>query len=177
MNKKILSILGLIGIGVVGRLLPHVPNATPITAVTVTARKYIGRTWAFVIPLVAMAASDIFIGFYDWRVMASVYVSFILIAAMSSLVKKTATPLAIIVLAALSSVLFFLVTNFAVWAFSPLYAKSIWGLLECYSAGLVFFRSMLFGDVLYTTLIVGAFELARASVRLPKLQAAPEQLT
>jgi hypothetical protein len=159
-SKKILSIVALIGIGIAGRLAPHVPNATPITAVTITARKYIGRTWAFVIPLLVMAVTDLLIGIYDWRVMVSVYVSIALIASMSSIVKKFTSGISVVLLAAASSVLFFLVTNFAVWAFSPLYAKNLAGLLYCYEMGLPFFRSMLLGDVAYMTLLLAVFELA-----------------
>ncbi len=163
--KKIFSILGLIGVGIAGRLLPHIPNTTPVTAITITARKYVGRAWAFVIPMLVMFLTDIVIGFYDWRVMVSVYVSFACIAAMSSLIKKYTSPFVVPILAATSSILFFLVTNFAVWLFSPWYAKSIWGLLYCYELGLPFFRNMLVGDVAYTVLLFGAFELTRMSMR------------
>jgi hypothetical protein len=165
MYKKLIVVAGLIGVGLAGRLAPHIPNTTPITAITITARKYVGRTWAYIIPIVAMAVSDVFIGFYDVRIMASVYVSFLLIAAMSSLTKKYASPVFIPLLAAMSSILFFLVTNFAVWLFSPLYAKSIWGLLLSYELGLPFLRNMLVGDVVFTTLLYGVFALAHMMLR------------
>ena len=164
MSKKVFAILGLTLVGIAGRLIPHIPNATPITAITITARRYVGDTWAFVITLAAMAVSDVFIGLYNWHIMASVYLSFVLIACMSSVVKKHTSPIGIVVLAAFSSLVFFLVTNFAVWMFSPWYAKSIWGLLYCYELGIPFLRSMLLGDIVYTTLLLGAFEFARLKI-------------
>lgn len=164
MKEKIPAILGLTLIGIAGRLVPHVPNATPITAITIAARKHVGAIWSFLIPLAAMALSDLVIGFYNWKILLSVYASFMLIAAISKIAKKCTSPISAVVLAAMSSVLFFLITNFVVWAFSPWYAKSIWGLLYCYELGLPFLRSMLLGDIAYTALVLGAFEFARTKV-------------
>ena len=168
--KKILAILGLIGVGIAGRLIPHAPNATPITAVTIAARKYVGRTWAFVIPLAAMVISDAVIGFYNWKIMLSVYSSFVFIACASKFAKRYGNPASLMLLAVVSSLIFFLVTNFTVWIFSPWYAKSISGLLYCYELGIPFLRNMLVGDVAYTALLVGAFELAQ--MRVPMLRTA-----
>lgn len=156
MNKKILTIFGLIGVGVAGRLLPHLPNATPITAITLAAHKHVGRTWSLVIPMAAMILSDMVIGFYDWKIMISVYVSFILIAVLSRSVRKSSGPLTILAIAVAASVLFFLVTNSAVWFFSPWYEKSISGLFYCYMLGAPFLRNMLLGDIVYTTVLLGA---------------------
>lgn len=161
MYKKAAAILGLLGVGVLGRLLPHLPNATPITAVTFAARKHLGRTWAFILPTAAMLTSDFVIGFYDWRVLLSVYFSFACIAAVSIFAKKESGALAVGGLVLASSLLFFLVTNFAVWATSAWYAKSFEGLMYCYTLGLPFLRNMLLGDLTYTAALMGAFRVYR----------------
>jgi len=55
-----------------------------------------------------------------------------------------------------SSVSFFIVSNFAVWAvWSDLYPKTLAGLMTCYAAALPFFRHTLAGDLVYTALIFG----------------------
>lgn len=159
MPKKIAVIAGLVGVGVLGRLVPHAPNATPITAITLAARRHVGRAWAFAVPMAAMALSDMVLGFYNWRVLASVYGSFLLIALLSRLVQKSSNPFAPLVLAVAGSLVFFIVTNFAVWAFSPWYAKSFEGLLYCYTLGLPFLRNMMLGDIAYTAMLFSTLAL------------------
>ena len=154
-----MTIFWLIALGVAGRLAPHLPNATPVTAITLAARRELGALWAYVVPLAAMIASDAAIGFYNWKILISVYGSFVLIAALSHFIRHASLGKAIF-FAALSSVLFFIVTNSAVWLFSPWYDKSIEGLLYCYWLGLPFLRNMLLGDVLYAAGLLGAFKLA-----------------
>ena len=155
--KNILVALGLILFALVVRLVFHLPDATPITAIALVSGFYLGRSWAVIVPLVALFLSDLLIGFYDWRVMLSVYGSFALIGALSYILKKYPTVLTGLALTATSSLLFFIVTNFAVWAFSPWYAKSLEGLLYCYTLGLPFYRNMFLGDALYTPLLFGVF--------------------
>jgi hypothetical protein len=54
-----------------------------------------------------------------------------------------------------SSVSFFIVSNFAVWASYATYPKTLAGLVACYDAGIPFFRRGLEGDLLYTALMFG----------------------
>jgi hypothetical protein len=65
-----------------------------------------------------------------------------------------------------SSVLFFLITNFAVWLYrrGEVYADSWAGLLACYEAGLLFFRWMLVGDLFFAAVVFGSYALAVSSV-------------
>jgi hypothetical protein len=61
-----------------------------------------------------------------------------------------------------ASVLFFLITNFGVWAGTQMYSKDLSGLLACYTAALPFFRNTLAGDVFYTGIFFGLYEIARS---------------
>lgn len=157
--KTILSIFFLIGIGLVGRLLPHPPNTTPVTAIAFSAGKYVGRAWAVIIPLLVMVISDLFLGFYHLEVLVSVYGSVTIIGGISILARGAKPPV-IILLVMASSVLFFLVTNFAVWAVSSWYPPTFEGLIASYVAGLPFFRNMFIGDVFYAASMLGVFEWA-----------------
>lgn len=169
MQKKIFVACALIAIGVIGRLVPHTPNATPLSAISVAAGRYVGRTWAIGIPLAAVAVSDIIIGWYDWRILLSVYASVTCIGLCSALAGAyrgyISTALAVIA----AATVFFLITNAAVWAFSPWYDKSFSGLLYAYELGLPFFRSMLIGDLIYTPLLLSMFETRRALRGIPLL--------
>lgn len=168
MSTKLLSIISLIGVGIVGRLIPHIPNATPITTITLAASKYLGRSSAILIPIITMVISDAVIGFYDWRILISVYGSFALISLVSIVAQKypTLLPSGFVLISA--SLLFFLVTNFSVWFFSPWYEKSISGLLYCYTLGLPFLKNMLIGDVFYSVALFGTLKVVTI-LRVKKL--------
>jgi hypothetical protein len=165
MTKKICTVLGLIGVGIVGRLLPHLPNSTPISAVTIAASKHVGRTMTIAVPLMAMLLSDLVLGFYNFNILLSVYLSFALIALMSTWAKQFKSRAATVTLVLSSSLLFFLVTNGAVWLFSPWYAKNIGGLLYSYELGLPFLRNMLFGDIVYASVLLGALPALASHTR------------
>ena len=63
----------------------------------------------------------------------------------------------IILSAFASSVLFFLVTNFGVWAMYDTYPATLEGLLQCYVAGIPFFQYTLLGDLAFVTLLFTVF--------------------
>lgn len=158
--------LALLAFGISMRLLPHLPNATPLVAIAFVASRYIGKRWSLILPLGALFLSDALIGFYDWRIMASVYGSFALIGGISWMSKKWNNILPIFLTVAGSAILFFLITNGAVWLFSPWYEKSFAGLLYAYELGIPFLRNMVLGDVLYTTALFGVFEFMRMKIRI-----------
>ena len=164
MYRILLFAAALIVFGVIMRMVPHAPNMTPIAALAFTASIYLGARYAIAVPLIALTITDLCIGSYDLRIMASVYLSFALVGlvAMAARTYRTAAATGMLVIA--GSVLFFLITNGAVWLFSPWYAKSIGGLLYAYELGIPFFRNMLIGDIFYTALLVMVVEVARLSV-------------
>ncbi len=158
-RRTALIVLALAAFGFIVRLLPHLPDATPITAIAIASSLYLGRRSALIVPVATLFLSDLLIGLYDWRIMASVYGSFLVIGAVSYLSAKRPGILSNAIVIVFAALFFFLVTNFAVWAFSPWYEKSLQGLLYCYALGLPFMRNMLVGDILYTTLILGFFRV------------------
>lgn len=162
--KTFLSILGLIGVGLLGRLAPHPPNTTPVTAIAFAAGKYVGPLWAVAIPLIVMVAADLVIGFYDWKVLVSVYASVAMIGGVSIFARRM-KPAIVLLLVMASSILFFLVTNFAVWAASTWYPPTLEGLIASYVAGLPFLRNMFIGDLFYAASLLGAFEWAFAMMQ------------
>lgn len=155
----------LVVLGFVARLLPHVPNATPLGAVALAAGLYMPRRWAVALPLAALFAGDIVIGFYSVKIMAAVYASFALMAFAGVWARNRKSVATIGGATIAGSVLFFLVTNGAVWAFGTMYPHTAAGLMLSYTLGLPFLRNMLVGDLFYVALLVGGIELVHAWVR------------
>jgi len=140
-------------------LLPHAPNFTPVIAVSLFAGFYFSKKIALVFPLIIMVASDIFIGYYETNLMIAVYFSIgIAVLLGVSMGKKSKWPL-IMKNTLSSAVLFFILTNFAVWAFTPWYPKTLSGLFECYFLAIPFFRGTLFSTLFYSGLLFGGYKL------------------
>lgn len=129
------------------RLIPHIPNIAPIGALALFSGMTMPNIGGFLLPLIVMVVSDIFLGFHS--TIPYVYGSFILITAIGYLLHKKITSLRVGLGSLFGSVLFFIITNFGVWATSPMYEKNIGGLLKSYMMGLPFFRNTLIGDLFY----------------------------
>lgn len=151
----------LVTLGVSGRLLPHAWNFAPIVAIGIFAGAYLGPRYAFAVPVLAMVLSDISIGFYMWQMNLAVYIAMALSGAIGLLLRKKKNPLSIAGASFAGSMLFFLITNGAVWYFTGMYSHGLDGLLASYSAGLPFLRNTLSGDLWYSFALFGGFEFAR----------------
>ena len=155
-NLAIASLL--IAVGIIARIIPHPANFAPIGAVALFGGIYLTRRYAMILPLIAMFISDIFIGFYTWQIMASVYVSFALVGLIGLLVRKNKKLSTVIGGTVFGSILFFLITNFSVWVFGTMYAHDFSGLAQSYIMAIHFFRNSLLGDLFYVGLLVGTYE-------------------
>ena len=146
------------------RLVPHLPNFAPIAAMALFGGAYLGKRYALTLPLLAMFLSDLFIGFDSIESRIAVYGSFLLIGLIGLWLKNHRN-FQIIVLATLtSSVLFFVITNFGVWAFGFMYPKTAVGLLACFTSAIPFFRNTMVGDMFYTAVLFGGYELVKTIV-------------
>lgn len=160
--KKFLPAFILITLGIAARFLPHPANFAPIGAIAIFSGIYLPKKWALVLPLAALFFSDLFIGFYAWPIMLSVYASFIIMAVIGLAVRKYKNIGTILGGTILGSVIFYLVTNGAVWAFGSLYPHTAAGLAQSYYMAIPFFKNSLLGDLFYTGALVGAYEAGLA---------------
>ena len=149
----------IIIIAVIIRLLPHPPNFVPIGAMALFGGAYLDKKYAFIIPLLAMFISDLFLGLHS--TMIFVYASFILIGIMGIWLKTHLNIKSLIGASLTSSVLFFIITNFGVWFMFDFYTKNLAGLLDSYIAAIPFFRNTLISDLVYIGLFFGSFELVK----------------
>lgn len=161
----LIGVAVLVAIGVIGRLVPHWPNFTPVVAIAVfAAYAFRGGPLAWIVPLAVMAISNAIIGGYEWGVMAGVYAALLLAVAIGRFAFREGASLFSVGAASLASALvFFLVTNFAVWAFGAhgtAYAMTPAGLIACYTAALPFFKYLLAGTAFWAGVLFGGHALA-----------------
>jgi len=142
------------------RFMPHPMAFTPVGAALLFfgSRTSRNRMW---IPLVLLAGSDVALTAVVYRYPFSwdhfvTWAWYAAILWLGSTLKENAGALRILVTALATSVSFFLISNFAVWAAWDMYPRTFAGLMTCYDAGLPFFRRGVEGDVLFTTLMFGA---------------------
>lgn len=184
MKDKILTprfvfLITIVIFGAFMRLVPHWPNFTPIAAMALFGGTYLGRKYlAFLIPMAALFLSDLLLGFHNN--MIAVYAAFALTVSIGFILRKKVNAATIIGASLTSSILFFLVTNFAAWVVSPFYPASFAGLMQSYAAGLAFFNdgsygisffmNSVLGGLFYNGLFFGAYYLAKQ--RFPVLSRA-----
>jgi uncharacterized BrkB/YihY/UPF0761 family membrane protein len=149
-NRKVLkaiSYLAIILLAVVARLVPHPANFAPIGGLALFSGTNFKNKFSFLIPMLAMLISDIFLGFH--ATMPFIYLSFFIIYFIGRNTKINKWQNLLLV-SLISSILFFIITNFGVWLYFNTYPKTIEGLIQCYMMGIPFFRNTLLSDLLYS---------------------------
>jgi len=163
MKKQNLFIFALILLAIASRLIPHPANFAPIGALAIFAGAYLRDRRSILIVLAAMLISDIIIGFYHPMIMLSVYGGFAIMYFISRHTLRTVNFARVLSTTLTGSILFYIITNFAVWAFGTIYPHSLSGLIASYTMALPFFRNSLAGDLFYTGALFSAVELAKYS--------------
>ncbi len=160
--KKILGIIGIIVACIALRLFPHAPNVAPMTALALFSGYAVSSRWGISIAPLATLATDFILGFYEWQVMLAVYGSYVIIALMGAFFNAGKSSVRAISATFAGALIFFLLTNGAVWSFSMWYEKSLAGLISAYINGLPFLRNSLLGDLGYSALFYAGYALYRA---------------
>ncbi len=156
-------VFGLIGLGVVSRLVPHPWNATPVMAIALFGGTYLSRRWALILPLAIVALSDFALGWH--ATIPFTWGAFLLTGMLAWWIRVHPSPGRIFGGALAGSLFFFVVTNFGVWVTENLYPHTAVGLWTCYVAALPFFRNTLAGDLVYTGVLFSLFSLITADPR------------
>ncbi|MGA7630391.1 MAG: DUF6580 family putative transport protein [Terriglobales bacterium] len=152
--------------------MPHPWNLTPVAAALLYfgARGPRRQLW---VPFALLAASDVILTkfvyafpfswdhFVTWAWYAAILLLGTRLGKNSNWVRVGGAALA-------SSVSFFVVSNFAVWACWNMYPKTFSGLMTCYDAGVPFFRHTLAGDLLFSAVMFGLPAIAALLARSSK---------
>lgn len=172
-------LIGLLVLAAFSRLVPHPMNFAPIGAMALFAGAYFRSRWAaYLLPILALWLSDVYINnvmyaeYYQgggWFTtdMAWVYGTMLATVLLGQLIIRKVTVGRVALAAVAASVLFYLTTNLACWPGNPAYTQDLAGLGACYAAGLPFFKGTLMGNLFYSAVLFGAFELVQR--RMPLL--------
>ena len=167
---RTILIFAMIVLAAALRLAPHPWNFTPIGAIALFSGAMVrDRRAALLFPVLVMFATDLISGFN--KLSPLVYASFLISVLIGRLLNQKRNLLRIGGATFLGALQFFLITNFAVWAFLKSYPRTGAGLVACYVAGVPLFWNTLAGDAVYTALLFGGFFLAERVA--PRLRASP----
>jgi len=153
--------VGLTVVSALGRLVPHLPNVTPLGGSCLFAGSKVSGLLAYVLPLAVMAITDPFVGGYSWASIA-VYSCFLINVWIGRSMLRNATALRVGAAAFLCSAQFFALTNLAIWlegaiSHSPFHKPGVAGLLLTYELGLPFWGRTLAGDLLFSAVLFAAY--------------------
>lgn len=164
-NPRFLFIASAILVAAASRLFPHIPNFTPLAAMALFGGAYLSdKRLAIVIPLLALFISDLGIqflfGYGLHNTMVYVYAGFILTSLIGIAISNKISIQSVAAGSIISSVLFFMITNFGVWAaYNP--QSGFAGLTATYILGIPYFAPTLAGDLFFSGILFGAFYLAQ----------------
>ena len=140
------------------RFLPHPFMFTPVAASLLFfgARGARRQLW---MPVALFAVADViltkfvyaYVFSWDHYVTIAWYAAIVLLGTR---LKNHQRPLPIVGASLASSVSFFVISNFAVWAaWTDMYPRTLAGLMTCYAAGLPYFRHTVAGDLLFSSVM------------------------
>lgn len=163
------------------------PNFAPVAALSLFAGFFFSsRLMALTVPLAVLGLSDMLIGAYDWRIMCLVYGSLMLPVALRGKVRHyfpvdarlgpatISSVGGLIGCTLLSSVMFYLITNFGCWFCYATYDKTWQGLAHCYLRALPFFRYTLYGDLTFAVSLFSIYAWVTSWSESPRLASVPQ---
>jgi hypothetical protein len=159
----------LVALAIVSRLAQTVspwfpPNFHAVAGTALFAGfLFRSRALALLVPFAAMVISDQVLGGYDHGVMIAVYASLAMPVLFGDWLTRRFSPTRMVGFAVLSSTLFFLVTNLAVWM--AWYPHTAAGFNRCFLRALPFFGYTLAGDLVFACGLFGIYALATAEAR------------
>jgi len=180
MNKKELIVLVILLLAITTRFLfirydqSALPGFTAVGAMMIFAAAYMSGWKKWVVPIGIFWVSDMIVNnvvyaqYYDsFQVFGNlwVYAAYAGIVLIAYFLMRRPNVGRLLITSTLGAVLFFLVTNFGSWIHPAApYAKDISGLMTSYEAGIPFFRNGLLGDVFFSLVLFGAFDLIATRV-------------
>ena len=140
------------------RLIPHPWNFTPILAAGIFSGFYFKNFFlGLLIVIFSMFLSDLYLGFHS--TMFFTYISLSVAVALGLSIKRFKFT-EIIFSGLISSVCFFLITNFGAWITLEMYEKNLSGLMSSYILAIPFFHNTLISTFLYLLIIKVIFNYA-----------------
>lgn len=170
-NKRLIYIIFVIFLGIFYRLIPHVPNFSPLYSISVFSSilpidldnkfnkllKYI----SFLIPIVILFITDLILGFYKGMIFN--YLAFLSYSIFSYFIfnkyNKLSKTILGLILSVGSAIYFFIISNFGVWLLTDMYSKDLTGFILCYINALPFLKNSIISSIIFSILIFYTYEL------------------
>ncbi len=146
MIKNLKILFGFFLIIMFFRYIPHLPNFTPVLAITFYGSIIFGRS-SLIYILLAYAISDLFIGFHNQLIWT--WGSLFLIGFIGPYFKNLFGRFTGVFL---SSLIFFMLTNLGVFL-SGYYGFGLQSLLLCYTLAIPFFTNTILSTLIFSILI------------------------
>lgn len=158
--------LGLIAAVIFSRLLPHVPNFTPVFSIAIFSGIIFSNRWlAILVSIAGLFLSNAVIGHTG-----SSFVTIIFVALTSFWGRKKHThEQSWVTLSTVNPVLFFVLSNFFVWYRSGMYSLNYEGLVNCYLMALPFLPPLIFSTLLYSAVLFKAMALLHSRKTIPAI--------
>ena len=165
-NDRNITAMLWVALGVLGRLIPHPANMTPMSSVALFGGSQLGRKQAFFVTLLSLVVSDILLArlnghaaFGLWSIFT--YSGFAMIVMGGQMLRSSPTAGRTLGYLLGSSFGFWVWTNFGVWMLEGLYPMNGQGLVSCYVAALPFLRNAIVGDLCWGLALFLSFAGAR----------------
>ena len=151
--KQIFICLGIFASLAASRFIPHPPNFTSLIALSFYIPVFLGLRFLPVL-IISFAITDLIIGYHSgthWT-----WGSIFLIGLISPLFAKKLKLR--ITGSLLGASIFFVITNFGVWA-SGMYGYTVQGFFNCYVLAIPFFTYSLISTLIFSVIIESIYKL------------------
>ena len=152
-----LALSGIIFLAAMSRMIPHPWNFTAIGAMALlSGSQFKDLRIAMVLPLASLFLSDLALGYHPTWTYTYLAVGIVSLVGRGLILNNRYFE--VLGASLVSSVIFYLISNFGVWASGGLYSANLNGLVECMIAGVPFFGGQIAGDLMYS---LGLFALLK----------------
>jgi len=153
-----LAAIALIAFAVLWRMLQIESNFSPVAAIALFAgAAFSDRRMAYGLPLAAMALSDLYLGLH--ALLPLVYGCMLLTTWLGTRIGHQPRWYSVLGYGLLSSLIFFVLTNFAVWLGGTLYPLTIDGLIACFVMALPFFKATALSTAVFSAVMFTVWRL------------------
>jgi hypothetical protein len=158
--RLVFTLVFWIMIAIIGRIMPHPPNVTPLTSLSLFAGTLLSRRAALLVTIITLVSSDIFLAIIYhfpfvgmWSLFT--YSGFAAVTLLGSQFSIYASLFRYLGFISIASIGYWIWTNLGVWLTSGMYSISISGFVHCYLLALPFLRNALLGDWSWMILLWG----------------------
>lgn len=153
-------------IGILGRLIPHPANFTPIDNLCLFSGAKLKRGFAILTMFACLIISDFVLSivygyspFGYWSLFN--YSAYLVMILAGSMLKDKYSFKNLFIYTVSAAFGFWVWTNFGSWLFgfsAIIYPKNLAGLLSCYTAALPFLRNAVLGNLIWMVIIFGVYK-------------------